>query len=49
MSKIPKTRKNRKEIIEDDWGIDEVQEKFGEWCSDPENEFDEACERLFDE
>jgi hypothetical protein len=48
MPKTPKMGKNRKEVT-DEWGIDEVYEKFGEWCNDPENEFDEACERLFDD
>ncbi|WP_252897064.1 hypothetical protein [Metallosphaera hakonensis] len=39
--------KQEKAKKEDDEMIDEVEEKFGEYCSDPENFTDEACEKLF--
>jgi len=42
--KANKTRKSKKE---EDEMIDKVQEKFGKYCSDPENYTDEACEKLF--
>jgi hypothetical protein len=42
-----RTNKTRKSKKEEDEMIDEVQEKFGEYCSYPENYTDEACKKLF--
>jgi hypothetical protein len=39
-----KTRKSKKE---EKLMTDEVEEIYGDWCSDPENYTDEACEKLF--
>jgi hypothetical protein len=49
MPKTPKTKKGLKKMNKKVEKImtDEVEEKFGEWCEDPENRFDEACERLY--
>jgi len=50
MAKTPKTKKGLKKVNKKVEKImtDEVEERFGEWCENPENQFDEACERLFD-